>query len=410
MKKVLIIITIVLLANVTKAQWSQVNNGLQNLSLGVRSISGHNGKMYTGTLSGFKLYRSSDYGNNWSEISTPVISGIPVSTHSYGNRFFFGLNVSWDDLYYTDDDGATWQVAQGGPQSSVVRGFFTLSTNIFCYTSNLGIYRSTDGGTNWAQINNGLTILNVVKIEAIGSRLFACTINGGVYLSDDNGDTWVQSNSGISSSHLAGYQLFRLGSDLYYIDQSTGRYKSTDQGNSWNSITQPSFWGIKPRVVYRNAQSDNIYMKNAFGVYGEIDSLFVSYNEGVNWTNITGNLPQAFNEAELTEYNGYVFYAFDILVAGEGVYRRGDFNSLSEKEEYAIEIYPNPASDRINLTSEQPLESASLIDISGRTVFVRSLNFDKSCSLDVAELPKGYYVIKLTTSSGNQVTRKVVIE
>ena len=410
MKKVLIIITIVLLASVTKAQWSQVNNGLQNLSLGVRSISGHNGKMYTGTLSGFKLYRSSDYGNNWSEISTPVISGIPVSTHSYGNRFFFGLNVSWDDLYYTDDDGATWQVAQGGPQSSVVRGFFTLSTTIFCYTSNLGIYRSTDGGTNWAQINNGLTILNVVKIEAIGSRLFACTINGGVYLSDDNGDTWVQSNSGISSSHLAGYQLFRLGSDLYYIDQSTGRYKSTDQGNSWNSITQPSFWGIKPRIVYRNAQSDNIYMKNAFGVYGEIDSLFVSYNEGVNWTNITGNLPQAFNEAELTEYNGYVFYAFDILVAGEGVYRRGDFNSLSEKEEYAIEIYPNPASDRINLTSEQPLESASLIDISGRTVFVRSLNFDKSCSLDVAELPKGYYVIKLTTSSGNQVTRKVVIE
>jgi hypothetical protein len=45
MKKVLIIITIVLLANVTKAQWSQVNNGLQNLSGGVRSISGHNGKM-----------------------------------------------------------------------------------------------------------------------------------------------------------------------------------------------------------------------------------------------------------------------------------------------------------------------------------------------------------------------------
>ena len=107
MKKVLIIITTVLCANMTKAQWSQVNNGLQNLSLGVRSISGHNGKMYTGTLSGFKLYTSSDYGNNWSEISTPVISGIPVSTHSYGKRLFFGLNVSWNDLYYTDDDGAT---------------------------------------------------------------------------------------------------------------------------------------------------------------------------------------------------------------------------------------------------------------------------------------------------------------
>ena len=292
----------------------------------------------------------------------------------------------------------------------MVRGFYTLSTTVFCYTSNLGIYRSTDGGTTWAQINNGLTILNVVKLESIGNRLLACTINGGVYVSDDNGDTWVQSNSGISSSHLAGYQLFRLGSDFYYMDQSTGRYKSTDQGNSWNSITQPSFWGIKPRIVYRNAQSGNIYMKNAFGLYGEIDSLFVSSNEGVKWTNIIGNLPQAFNEAEFTEYNGYVFYAFDILVAGEGVYRMGDYNSLSEKEECVIEIYPNPASDRINLTSDQPLQSASIIDILGRTVLVKSLNFGKSCSLEVAELPKGYYVLQLTTSSGNQVMRKVIIE
>lgn len=151
-------------------------------------------------------------------------------------------------------------------------------------------------------------------------------------------------------------------------------------------------------------------MKNAFGVFGEIDSLFVSYNEGANWTNITGNLPQAFNEAEFTEYNGYVFYAFDILVAGEGVYRRGDFNSLSEKEENDIEIYPNPASDKINVNSDQPLQSVAMIDISGRTVLVRSLNFNKSCSLELAELPKGYYVLKLTTSSGNQVSRKVIIE
>ncbi|MFN5846066.1 MAG: T9SS type A sorting domain-containing protein [Flavobacteriia bacterium] len=410
MKKILFSAGFLLLANLSFSQWSQVNNGIQDLSLGVRSISGHNGNLYTGTLGGFKLYKSSDYGNNWSEIAPPVISGIPVSTHSYGNRLFFGLNVSWNDLYYTDDDGATWQAAQGGPQSSVVRGFFTLSSTLFCFTSNLGIYRSTDGGTTWSQVNNGLTILNVVKIEAIGSRLFACTFNGGVYLSDDNGDTWIQSNNGISSSHLAGYQLFRLGSDLYYMDQSAGRYKSTDQGNSWNSMTQPSFWGIKPRIVYRNAQSGNIYMKNAFGVFGEIDSLFVSYDEGTNWTNITGNLPQAFNEAEFTEYNGYVFYAYDILVPGEGVYRKGDFNVLSEKEECVIEIYPNPTSDRINVTCDQPLQSVSMIDLSGRTVLVKSLNFNKSCSLEVAELPKGYYVLKLTTSNGTQVARKVIID
>jgi hypothetical protein len=151
-------------------------------------------------------------------------------------------------------------------------------------------------------------------------------------------------------------------------------------------------------------------MKNAFGVFGEIDSLFVSYNEGVNWTNITGNLPQAFNEAEFTEYNGYVFYAFDISVPNQGIYRYGDFNGLGDNKICSLSMYPNPASDRINLTSDQPLQSIVILDVSGRTVLVRSLNFNKSYSLELAELPKGYYILKLTTSSGNQVTRKVIIE
>ena len=292
----------------------------------------------------------------------------------------------------------------------MVRGFCTLSTTLFCYTSNLGVYRSTDGGTTWAQINNGLTSLNVVKIEAIGSRLYACTINGGMYYSDDLGELWTQSNNGISSSHLAGAQFFHLGTELFYMDQSSASYTSSDQGNTWSAYTNPSFWGIRPRIVYRNEQSQTLYMKNAFGLFGEIDSLYSTSDEGVTWNNITGNLPQAFNEAELTEYNGYVFYAFDILVANQGIYRYGEFNGLEDNDTFSLSMYPNPASDRINLTSDQPLQSATIIDISGRTVLVKSLNFDKNCSLEVAELPKGYYVLKLTTSSGNQVTRKVILE
>ena len=410
MKKVIFSIGVTLLCNLGWSQWSQVNNGIQDLSYGVLTISGHNGKMYTGTLGGYKLYKSDDYGNNWSEIAPPVAFGLPVSTFSYGNRLFFGLNVVSNDVYYTEDDGATWQVAVGGPQSSVVDGFYALSDKLYCYTTNSGVYRSSDGGTNWIQINNGLTVLNVEKLESIGNRLLACTINGGVYVSDDYGDTWVQSNTGISTSHLAGYQLFRLGTELFYMDQSAGRYKSTDQGNSWTAVTPPAFWGIKPRIVYRNPQSGNVYMKNAFGGWGEIDSLFVSYDEGASWLNITENLPQAFNEAEFTEYNGYVFYAYDILVPGEGIYRRGDFNALAEKEEFAVEIYPNPASNSIYLSSDQSLRSVSIIDNSGRTVLARDLNFDNSCSLEITELPKGYYLLKITTAGGDEITRKVIFE
>ena len=414
--KVLLSFYAVLSMFTTNAQWAQINNGLNaNLSRGVKFICGHNGKMFTGTYTGFSLYKSSDYGDSWTEISTPVVSGIPVSTFSFGNRLFFGLNVAWDDLYYTDDEGATWQVASGGPQSSVVRGFYEMSGLLYCYTSNLGIYRSNDNGENWTQINNGLTILNVVKIESIGTRLLACTINGGVYYSDNLGDTWMQSNNGISSGNLAGDQLFRLGTDLFYIDQSSASYKSSDQGNNWISNANPPFWGIRPRTVYRNAQSGNIYMKNAFGIFGEIDSLYSSANEGATWTNITGNIPQAFNEASLTEHNGFVFYAFDIQVPNQGIYRYGGFNGLENDKISSISIYPNPASthltidyDNFNAMSSYTLVIANSI---GQTVFTAPIN-QQTSYIDISKWTgNGIYYVQLIDTRNNTIEkRKIVIQ
>ncbi|MFN5629934.1 MAG: T9SS type A sorting domain-containing protein [Bacteroidota bacterium] len=399
-----------------KAQWTQVNNGLTaNLSQGVKFICGHNGNMFTGTYTGFKLYRSSNYGDSWTEISTPVVSGIPVSTFSSGNRLFFGLNVAGNNLYYTDDLGATWQAASGGPQSSVVRGFYKMSNSLFCYTSNLGIYRSNDNGVSWVQINNGITILNAVKLESVGTRLLACTINGGVYYSDNLGDLWTQSNNGISSAHLAGAQLFRLGAELFYMDQSSASYKSSDQGNTWSAFTNPSFWGIRPRIVYRNEQSQILYMKNAFGLFGEIDSLYSSSDEGATWNNITGNLPQAFNEATFTEHNGLVFYAFDIQVPNQGIYRYGQFNGIEENKINTFSMYPNPASKQItidyfnfNATNDYTL---NIVNSLGKKIHTIPLNQQKLC-IDLSTFTgTGIYFVQIIDSKNSAIeSRKIVLQ
>jgi photosystem II stability/assembly factor-like uncharacterized protein len=414
--KVLITLCMVQTIIAANAQWSQVNNGLtNNLSQGVKFVCGHNDKMFTGTYTGFKLFRSSDYGNNWTEIPTPVTSGIPVSTFSLGNRLIFGLDVAFDDIYYSEDDGSTWQVAAGGPQSSVVRGFYEMSGSLYCYTSNLGIYRSNDGGLNWTQINNGLTILNVAKIESIGTRLLACTINGGVYYSDNLGDTWTQSNNGISSGNLAGAQLFRLGTELFYIDQSSSSYRSTDQGNTWISYTEPVFWGIRPRIVYRSQQSGTIYMKNAFGNFGEIDSLFSSTNEGATWDNITGNLPQAFNEATFTEHNGLVFYAFDILVPNQGIYRYGVLNGIADNRTLYLSMYPNPASTHITIDysnfNAMSGYTLTIVNSIGQTVFTTPIN-QQTSYIDLSTLTgNGIYFVQLIDPQNNTIeNRKIVIQ
>jgi hypothetical protein len=388
------------------AQWTQVNNGISDLSYSVRSIVGHNGRMYTGILAGFKLYSSEDYGSNWTEIMPPVISGVPTASYSHNGRLFFGLNVAWDDIYYTEDDALTWQVAVGGPMSTVVRGFHSNSNSIFCYTSSLGIYRSDDNGTNWVQINNGLSNLNVCKMLEINNRIFACTIGSGLFVSDDNGSTWVQSNNGINSAHFAGNQLFQIGNSLYYQDQSASRYFSNDDGATWSAFVAPAFWGNRTGIFYKNQTSGNIYMKNVFGIWPQTDSIFVSSDNGANWTNITDNLPQVYNESEITEYNGYAFYAFDASAPGQGVFRYGSYNALIENK-LDITIFPNPVSEKLIVKSSEDLEGYKVVNQLGKTIMEGQFSSSDQNEINMEVLANGYYIIELMSNSKSVTTKTI---
>lgn len=75
-----------------------------------------------------------------------------------------------------------------------------------------------------------------------------------------------------------------------------------------------------------------------------------------------------------------------------------------------LKIYPNPASDRLfvevkGLTSEAQLR---LINLSGQVMLSRKVNKEEwlhSLELDVSELPKGIYLLNVTTSSGQKSVR-----
>ncbi|MFY7989325.1 MAG: T9SS type A sorting domain-containing protein [Fluviicola sp.] len=406
MKKIITSIFTALMCCSASAQWTQVNNGLGDLTYSVRSIVGHNGKMYTGNISEYKVYTSADYGNNWTDITSPEISSVPTASYSRNGRLFFGLNVSWDDIFYTDDDAATWHAAVGGPMTTEVRGFHSNANSIFCYTSSKGIYRSDDNGTNWMQINNGLSNLNVFKMLEINNRIFACTIGAGLFVSVDNGSTWVQSNNGINSAHFAGNQLFQIGNTLHYQDQSASRYFSNDDGATWSAFVAPAFWGARTGIFYKNQTSGNIYMKNVFGIWPQTDSIFVSSDNGASWTNITDNLPQVYNESEITEYNGYAFYAFDANAPGQGVFRYGSYNSLIENN-LDVTIYPNPVSEKLIIESGEELEEYKVLNQLGQTVMEGQFSMVDQNEINMEVLTNGYYIIQLMNKSKSVTTKTI---
>lgn len=389
------------------AQWGQVNNGITNLTSGAKLLGNSNTHLFAGTLGGYKMYRTNDNGNNWIEIQPPVASNVPECGYYFSGKYFSGLNSSMNCIFYTDDNGTTWNSVTGGPQTTVVRGFISLSGIIFAYTSSAGIYKSSDGGLTWSTANSGLTNLNVIGMETINTKLIAATIGGGVFISADNGATWVQSNTGITGGDLNTELVWKMGSNLYYIAQGGGSYSSNNEGTTWSNWTKPSVMGLAVLEIHRNGS--NIYMEARHFSGGLRDSIYMTSNEGASWTNITANLSASdLNASGITEFNGYTFIAYNLISPGQGIYRRGTPVGLSDNDlSNSFIMYPNPFDDRIFLPnlSKETLKQISIYDSQGKKVLSENSNIN---FINTLELNNGLYIIELIFSDNTTVHKKLI--
>ena len=95
------------------------------------------------------------------------------------------------------------------------------------------------------------------------------------------------------------------------------------------------------------------------------------------------------------------------LVFGTGWYARyrTDELSISEQEVAQIDVYPNPVSDQLFISSENlQIKNIRIYEISGKQV----LNIERNeTSIDVSQLTKGVYFIEVTSQEGKSVQKFV---
>jgi hypothetical protein len=70
-------------------------------------------------------------------------------------------------------------------------------------------------------------------------------------------------------------------------------------------------------------------------------------------------------------------------------------------------IYPNPATDALNVVSVDAVSRASVFSLTGSLLTDRTLSSATSFSLDVTSLPAGVYMLRLVTTKGTTVNRFV---
>jgi hypothetical protein len=91
---------------------------------------------------------------------------------------------------------------------------------------------------------------------------------------------------------------------------------------------------------------------------------------------------------------------------------------LRDGMKYQISVYPNPASDHVNINFEPdetldyiPLTMIRIQDLTGR-VFYQEMVFDPNQQIskvyDVKNLPKGLYIIQVISGNQSKSTKLIV--
>lgn len=186
----------------------------------------------------------------------------------------------------------------------------------------------------WQEINNGLPdygfggfhYSNVKCIAFNGNTIFA-GCNEGVYTSSDDGNSWTAKNTGLPDKGLPDkpyVNCIAVKDNIVFIGtDGHGVFRSTDNGNSW----------ISKNIELIDTNVKSIAVNDNYLYVGTGSGVFVSSNNGDNWTDNGNQWLANENAIPGTDINSIVPYENEIYVSARlfGVYKSSD-NCNSWKE------------------------------------------------------------------------------
>lgn len=234
----------------------------------------------------------------------------------------------------------------------------------------------------------GESPINVFTDGFIGFNLFTTndlTIPAN-YADGGQGNTLVTANSPNAVSDKWGYSRAL---NLVAGQQVTISFKT--RLFSFGSVSPMSM-----RLTVGNSQS-SVDQTNQLGVYNltNTDSYtthtatFVPSVSGVYYFGFHNNSPASVNQT---------FTFFDTVTITPSL-------STVELNENALEIYPNPVDNNVNISSNIFITGIRVFDVSGKEFMIQKLS---ESSYDFSTLSTGIYLVQIMDDKDNIVTQKVV--
>ncbi len=267
-------------------KWRSIGPFRGGRSVTATGVVGDINTYYMGTTGG-GVWKTDDLGITWKNISDGFFK-----TGSVG-----AISVSESDP----------NVVYVGMGEHAARGVMTHHGD--------GVYKSTDAGKTWKKMGLELTQHisriaidphdpNIVYVAAQGA-LYSHNKERGVFKSTNGGETWtnvlyvddktgcVELSMDMNNPRIlyaAMTEYGRLPWKVISGGPTSGLYKSTDAGATWNKIQKglPKELG-KMAVAVCRSNSERVYALIESDSDKELGGLFVSTNAGVSWERMTND-------------------------------------------------------------------------------------------------------------------------
>ncbi len=283
------------------SSWTKVNNGLDQLRLGLLAISPHFAADQTVLAAGVSggLYKSENSGAQWRQIyrNQVTISAIHFSPDPETNQIVMGDNRG--KLYQTTDRGETWRlyahVQDSGGITTIVSPPQTAPERVMlCGTEKRGVVKITADGATPVDASGGIldkyiTSFALSPAYANDATIFATTWYDGVYRTADSGQTWQKLNRGLTAdpqAHMMNVPHFtavRPSSNFandrtLFLAGFDGLFKSSGAASAWTSLEADALSRIEGIALSPEYHTDGTV---AFSTYRR--GAFLSTDGGGTW-------------------------------------------------------------------------------------------------------------------------------
>jgi photosystem II stability/assembly factor-like uncharacterized protein len=314
-------------------------------------------KIYAGVEIG-GLFTSDDGGRSWTHIGGKLedlcISSVALANN--GRSIYVGTRG--DGIFKTTDGGMSWsKVSNGLPEDPQTQDYFGVD-NLYIDPQDSGIvyaelawsyylYRTTNGGNKWERIGLDLPFEPIMSLAIHPDNtqvLYAGTYSTGVWKSTDRGDSWNEINGNLPA-FVVHFPCLAIDPDnniLYAGSRDYGLYKTLNDGTTWEFIK------VGPHTVNENWDACVLAMdpidKSTLYTYVETvspaqpadDGVYRTFDGGNNWEKVPfheyPNTYRPVREIAVAPSDGTVVY---VTTQGYGLFMTGDAMSIDEVGDWA---------------------------------------------------------------------------